>query len=101
MTARIFKPTRNAMQSGNKRSEDWVLTFERSTPRQIEPLMGWTSSDDALSQVTLRFETKEEAIAYAEKAGIPYIVSEPKQTNRKVMSYSDNFKWGRVGQWTH
>ncbi len=101
MTARIYKPSRNAMQSGTANVEEWVLSFEPATARAIEPLMGWTSTADTLTQVTLRFDTKEEAIAYAEKEGIPYLVSEPKQTKRPTMSYSDNFKWGRVGQWTH
>jgi hypothetical protein len=101
MTARIYKPTRNAMQSGTGNSDDWVLDFEPATARTIEPLMGWTASDDTQKQVRLRFDSKEDAIAYAEKAGFPYLVSEPKTTARKILSYSDNFKWGRVGQWTH
>ena len=101
MTARIYQPARNAMQSGKGKSEHWVLDFEPATARSIEPLMGWTSTDDTQKQVRLSFDTKEEAIAYAEKAGIPYFVSEPKKPTRKIMSYSDNFKWTRVGQWTH
>jgi hypothetical protein len=101
MTARIYKPARNAMQSGVANAEGWVLDFEPATARSIEPLMGWTSSDDMQKQVRLHFDTKDEAIAYAEKAGIPYRVSEPKTQQRRIMSYSDNFKWGRVGQWTH
>jgi ETC complex I subunit conserved region len=101
MTARIYQPARNAMQSGPGNSDSWVLDFEPATARTIEPLMGWTSSDDTQRQVRLHFDTKEEAIAYAEKQGIPYLVSEPKKSVRKILSYSDNFKWGRVGQWTH
>lgn len=101
MTARIYKPSRNAMQSGWANTEHWVLDFEPASARTIEPLMGWTSTDDTQKQVRLRFDTKEEAIAYAEKAGVPYRVSEPKKRVPKQMSYSDNFKWGRVGQWTH
>ena len=101
MTARIYKPTRNAMQSGNAKSDRWVLDFEPATARSIEPLMGWTSSDDTQKQVRLNFDTKEEAIAFAQKEGIPYQVSEPKTGQRGRLSYSDNFKWGRVGQWTH
>jgi ETC complex I subunit conserved region len=102
MTARIYKPARNSMQSGfAKMKDDWVLDFEPATPRAKEPLMGWTASDDTQKQVRLHFSTKEEAIAYAEKAGLPYQVAEPKVSRRRPMSYSDNFKWGRVGQWTH
>ena len=101
MTARIYQPARNAMQSGNGKSDEWVLDFEPATARSIEPLMGWTATDDTQRQVRLHFDTREEAIAYAEKAGIPYLVSEPKKPVRKIISYSDNFKWSRVGQWTH
>ena len=101
MTARIYKPSRNAMQSGNGNTDEWVLSFEPETARSIEPLMGWTSTADTRSQVTLRFDTREEAISYAEKNGIPYVLSEPKETKRPVISYSDNFKWGRAEQWTH
>ena len=101
MTARIYQPARNAMQSGTGNSDSWVLDFEPATARTIEPLMGWTASDDTQRQVRLHFDTREEAIAYAEKQGIPYLVSEPKKPVRKIISYSDNFKWGRVGQWTH
>ena len=100
-TARIYQPTRNAMQSGNAKTDEWLLVFEPSGTRPVEPLMGWTSSDDTQTQVTLRFDTKEEAMAYAEKEGIPYQLSEPKKPRRRFMSYSDNFKWGRIGQWTH
>jgi hypothetical protein len=101
MTARIYKPSRNAMQSGTAKTDHWQLEFEPATARSIEPLMGWTSSDDTQKQVRLTFDTKEEAIAYAEKAGIPYQVFETRQTQKNRLSYSDNFKWGRVGQWTH
>ncbi len=101
MTARIYKPARNAMQSGTGKSNQWMIDFEPATPRAIDPLMGWTSSDDTQKQVRMSFDTKEEAIAYAQKAGIPYQVYEPKSAHRQKISYSDNFKWGRVGQWTH
>jgi hypothetical protein len=102
MTARIYKPTRNAMQSGNAKSDTWLFEFVPERPNHVEPLMGWTSSDDTRKQVRLNFDTKEEAIAFAQKEGIPYQVSEPKKTGQRGrLSYSDNFKWGRVGQWTH
>lgn len=102
MVARIYKPTRNTMQSGFAKSRHgWVLDFEPANARQIDPLMGWTSSDDTQKQVRLNFDTKEEAIAYAERAGVPYQVFEPKVTQKRRLSYSDNFRWGRIGQWTH
>jgi hypothetical protein len=100
MTAKIYRPARTAMQSGEAKDK-WLLEYDPETPRQIEPLMGWTSSTDMKSQIKLRFETKEEAIAYAQREGIVYRVEEPKRTARKTISYSDNFKPGRVAPWTH
>ena len=70
-------------------------------PRQIEPLMGWTSSADMRSQVKLRFDTKEEAIAYAERNGIAYRIEELKPETRKILSYSDNFAPNRIVPWSH
>jgi len=101
MTARIYKPTRNAMQSGTAKTKDWVLEFEPEAPRVVEPLMGWTSSTDMKSQVKLRFASREEAVAYCEREGIPYQVSEPKEPTRRTMAYADNFAFQRRGLWTH
>src|ERR1700744_2622179 len=74
MRARIYKPARNAMQSGKARTKLWLLEYEPESPRIPDPLMGWTSSDDMRQQVALEFDTKEEAVAYAEKHGIPFQV---------------------------
>ncbi len=101
MTARIFRPSRTATQSGEAKARRWVLEFEPAAPRQIDPLMGWTSSSDMKSQIRLHFATKEEAIAYAEKQGLSYRVEEPKAERRKILAYSDNFRSNRVGLWTH
>jgi len=101
MTARIFKPAKTAMQSGQARTKDWVLEYEPETRREIEPLMGWTSSKDMKSQIRLTFETKEEAIVYAQKNGIPYRVIEPNPRKLVRKAYADNFKFGRIGSWTH
>ena len=101
MTARIYKPARTAMQSGQANAREWVLEYEPEAPRQIEPLMGWTSSGDMKSQVRLRFATKEEAVAYAERRGIPYQVQEAKTAPRRGMSYADNFAYTRRSAWTH
>lgn len=101
MTARIYRPSRTTTQSGIARSKLWVLEFEPAAPRQIDPLMGWTSSTDMTSQVRLKFATKEEAIAYAGKYGLSYRVEDTKPSPRKVQSYSDNFKMTRLDQWTH
>ena len=78
MTARIYKPAKTAMQSGQAKTKDWVLDYEPEEPRVVELLMGWTSSGDMKSQLRLRFATKEEAVAYCERHGIPYQVAETK-----------------------
>ena len=100
MTARIYLPARTAMQSGQAKDK-WILEYEPELPRDIEPLMGWTSSADMKSQVKLRFDTKEEAIAYATRNGVAYRVEEPKLPGRKVLSYSDNFRSNRIVPWSH
>jgi ETC complex I subunit conserved region len=100
MTARIYQPARNAMQSGQAKDK-WVLEYEPEKPRQIEPLMGWTSSGDMKAQVKLKFDSKEAAIAYATRNGVPYRVEEPKTATRKIVSYSDNFRHNRMAPWSH
>jgi hypothetical protein len=100
MTARIFKPARNAMQQGMA-PRDWVLEFERDQPRVIEPLMGWTSSADTRAQVRLSFATKEEAVAFATRHGIAFRLEEPQKTALRAKSYADNFRFGRSDRWTH
>jgi hypothetical protein len=101
MTARIYRPARTAMQSGAANSKLWLLEFESENPCTAEPLMGWTSSTDMRSQVKLWFGSKEEAIAYAVREGLTYRVEEPHEIKRRSISYSDNFRFNRVGQWTH
>ncbi|WP_072376770.1 ETC complex I subunit [Hyphomicrobium sp. NDB2Meth4] len=101
MVARIFKPAKTAMQSGEGRTQEWVLEFAPASPREIEPLMGWTGTRDMKAEVHLTFDTKEEAIAYAEREGIPYRVYEPSPRKMIRKSYADNFKFGRIGRWTH
>lgn len=101
MVARISRPAKTAMQSGQAKAKRWLFEFEPEAARSADPLMGWTSSSDMKSQIRLFFATKEEAIAYAERKGIEYRVIEPKERTPKTMSYSDNFKFGRIGTWTH
>jgi hypothetical protein len=101
MVARIYKPAKTAMQSGTAKTKLWVLEYEPEQPRSIEPLMGWTSSGDMRQQVRLRFETKDEAVAYCERAGIPYQLAETKQAAPRTISYSDNFAYNRRTPWTH
>jgi len=101
MAARIYRPARTAMQSGTANTKDWVLDFEPEQPREIEPLMGWTSSADMRQQVRLRFETAEEAVSYCEQHGIVFQLVKEKNQVRRPMSYSDNFAFNRRGSWTH
>jgi hypothetical protein len=101
MVARIYKPAKSAMQSGLARTKEWVLEHEPASPRRIDPLMGWTSSRDTEAQVRLWFASKDEAIAYAQRNGLPYSVSEPKPRKLVRKSYADNFKFGRLKSWTH
>jgi hypothetical protein len=100
MTARIFKPAKNAMQSGRAQTKEWQLDYEPE-PKAIEPLMGWTSSMDTQQQVTLHFNTKEEAVSYCERKGIAYQVIEPKDSVRRPAAYADNFAFRRGEPWTH
>jgi hypothetical protein len=101
MTARIYRPTRTAMQSGEANTKEWMLDYEPEQPRNIEPLMGWTSSGDMKQQVRLNFDSKEEAVAFCEREGIPYQVFESTPSVRQHMSYSDNFAYSRRQAWTH
>lgn len=101
MTARIYRPAPNAMQSGKGKSKTWVLVHEPAAPREIDPLMGYTSSGDMRAQVKLSFETLEAAEAYAQKNGIPYSVQPAHDTTPKRASYPDNFKADRKTPWTH
>ncbi len=96
MRARIYRPARTAMQSGAGNTRDWVLEFEPAAPETIDPLMGWTGSTDTQAQVQLRFATKDEAVAYADKRGLAYRVFEPKEARVRPKSYADNFRHDRV-----
>ena len=101
MRARIYKPAKTAMQSGAARTKQWLLEFEPEKPREVDPLMGWTSSSDMRQQVQLAFHSAEEAIAYAEKHQILYDVFEPHRPATKPKSYADNFRFDRKVPWSH
>src|SRR5258708_5829375 len=85
-TARIFKPAKNAMQSGTAKTKEWQVDFEPEKPREIEPLMGWTSSSDMKQELSLRFDTKEDALAYFERAGIPSLVCATREHDRRGLA---------------
>lgn len=101
MSARIYRPAKTAMQSGKAKTNLWILEYEQEMPRVIDPMMGYTGSADMRQQVKLQFETLEQAQAYAEKKGLEYRVSEPKEATRKSLSYTDNFRFTRTQPWTH
>jgi NADH dehydrogenase len=103
MSARIYQPARNAMQSGQGKTKNWVLEFAPNSAREVDPLMGWTSSDDMDSQVKLVFHSKEEAMEYATTKGIAFSVTEPKQRKHLIRQggYGENFATLRKETWTH
>lgn len=103
MRARIYKPAKTAMSSGTAKTREWVLEFAQSSAREVDPLMGWTSSDDTQTQVKLRFESKEAAVSYAAEKGIEVDVVEPKsrKLNIRAGGYGENFATNRRGVWTH
>jgi hypothetical protein len=96
MGVRIYKPAKTAMQSGRAGTRRWVLEFEPSAPKEIDALMGWTGSPDTRHQVRLSFATCEEAIAYAERRGLPYRVGLPRERTPKLRSYAENFSFRRA-----
>ena len=103
MSARIYQPARNTMQSGTAKTKHWVLEFVNETGRDVDPLMGWTSSKDTQAQVKLRFSTKEAALDYAREHGIDAVVTEPhkRKANVRPGGYGEHFATNRRGAWTH
>jgi len=103
MRARIYRPAKTAMQSGTAKTENWVLEYAPNSAREIDPLMGWTSSSDTQTQVKISFESKEAALDYARANGIDAQVQDPKQRKHNIRpgGYGDNFATNRRGVWTH
>jgi hypothetical protein len=103
MRARIYQPAKTAMQSGTAKTHLWVLEFAPASEREVDPLMGWTSSSDTQAQVRLKFETRAAAEAYATERGIAFDVVEPKPRKAVIRArgYGENFATDRKGAWTH
>jgi hypothetical protein len=103
MRARIYQPAKTAMQSGTAKTKGWVLEFDQASERQVDPLMGWTSSNDTQTQVKLRFDSRDDALAYAQAKGIEVVVQEPKARKPIIRAggYGENFATNRRGAWTH
>lgn len=98
MKARIYQPARTAMQSGEAKTHCWALDFLPEKAPFVEPLMGWSGMTDMPQELKLRFKTKEEAVAYAEKNGIEVVeTGEPhKAKTIKPKSYASNFAFNRL-----
>ena len=88
--AKIFIPNKSPMQSGYGKTDKWILEYETTNPTN-NPLMGWESSSDTLSELRLEFSSKELAINYAKKKKIDYEIIEPKKRKVIKKSYADNF----------
>lgn len=101
MLAKIYRPAPNVMQSGKAKSHEWMLEFDGSAACSVDPLMGWISSTDTSSQVRMPFETREEAIEFAQRQGLEFQVVEPREAKRITKVYADNFAYGRKKPWTH
>lgn len=103
MPARIYQPARTAMSSGTAKTKYWVLEYAADSAREVDPLMGWTSSSDTQTQVRLRFDSKDAALDYARDHGIDAQVFEPKKRkpNIRARGYAENFAVDRRGAWTH
>lgn len=91
---RIYQPAKNAMQSGTNNTHFWQMDFD-TRERWENPLMGWTSSGDPMSNIQVDFATKEEAIAHCKKMGWEYYVQKPNINQPKPRSYGLNFSWNK------
>ena len=90
--ARIIEEQRRTTQSGKARDGRWTLEFERSEAQRPDPLTGWAGSGDTKTQIRLAFESKEDALAYAERQGFEAHVITAPPVKLKLQSYSDNFR---------
>lgn len=103
MRARIYQPARNAMQSGQAKTKNWILEFAPASRREVDPLMGWTSSSDTQSQIRMSFDSREAAETYARAQGLDFVVSVPHKRKPVIRAggYGDNFATSRRKAWTH
>ena len=98
---RIYRQAKTATQSGAANTRRWVVEFEPAAARAVEPLMGWTSSADTRGQVRLYFDSEAEAVAFASKNGYMYSLERPHDVKVRPKAYADNFRYDRLGRWTH
>ena len=96
MDVRIYQPAKNAMQSGRAKTKTWILEFMPIAAERADDLMGWTGGGDTRKQLQMKFESKEQAIAFAKKKGLSYVVKEPKKRKLQIKNYADNFALNRI-----
>ena len=101
MLVRIYQPAKTAMQSGRSKTKTWILEPDEASARAPDPLMGWISAGDTMGQLRLKFDSKDDAIAFATKRGLAYVVQEAKTRTIKPKAYADNFASNRRQPWTH
>ena len=100
-TARIYQHPKSAMQSGRANTDEWMLEFPPSVAQRADPVMGWIGSADPQAQVRLKFATQEDAVTYATRRNIAYVLELPRTRAFKPKTYADNFAFGRSENWTH
>ncbi len=88
--AKIYIPTKTALQSGKGKIKNWILKF-KTKDTKTNPLMGWESGEDTLKEVILEFSSKEKAIKYAKSNNIDYEIVKPQNSEFIIKSYADNF----------
>jgi len=101
MLAKIYQPAPSAMTSGRGQSRHWVLEFISAKPVIIDPLTGTNRSTDMRSQIELKFDSVEDAVAYAKANDIPHQVIQSQSGKRISRSYAENFAYDRKRPWTH
>jgi hypothetical protein len=98
---RVYQPRKNAMQSGRGKTRYWLVEFEPGAQAQNDSLMGWAGQGDTRNQLKMRFESRDDAVAFCSRNGLDYQVIEPKERRIHRKSYSDNFGCDRDKNWTH
>ncbi len=101
MTIKIYKPSKTAMQSGNGKTKKWLAEFISDLDTEKDMLMGWNSSIDTKSQIKIFFETKDQAILWAQNNNYQFFVEEPKKRKINIKSYASNFDINKKEPWTH
>lgn len=97
MQVRIYRPAKTAMQSGKANAKAWVLEFEPAAKKQADALMGWLGSDDTAQQIRLKFDTQDEAIAYAKRKGLEFqVFGEATKKPVAAKNYADNFRFDKL-----